>query len=245
MANKVAVITGISKGIGKAIGNKFEDESIKVVGFSRTPPQGKCTHWVKGDITVREDREKLKREVLEKFGHLDILVNNAGAGLCDTWQSTSENDLRHIFDINFFGLIELSRIFSEELVKAKGTIINVSSALGKIPVPCMGGYSATKCALNAFSDTLRIELQPKGVHVLNLVVGATDTEFIANSFGSLKPPPMSGIGKPEVLADRVYQAFTKKKKSIIYPCWYACLFVFIKLFPKIYEKTNIKQWNLK
>lgn len=245
MENRVAVITGISKGIGKAIGNKFENESIKVVGFSRTCPQGKYTHWVQGDITVKEDRERLIKEVLSNYGRIDVLVNNAGVGLCDTWQETTENNLRRIFETNFFALIELTKLFIDDLIKTKGTIINVSSALGKIPVPCMGGYSATKFAINAFSDTLRIELKPQGVHVLNLVVGTTETDFLSNSLGTRKPPPTPGIGNPNVLAHKVYQAYTRGKKQITYPGWYAYLFVFVKLFPKFYEYMNIKQWDLK
>lgn len=244
MNNKIAVITGISKGIGKAIGEKFEEESITVVGFSRTSLNGKCSHWVKGDMTIKEDRERLKKEVLEKYGKIDILVNNAGQGLIETWVNTSEKDLKSIFELNFFSMIELTKLFIPELKKTKGSIINVSSVLAKMPVPCMGGYCATKYAVDAFSDTLRMELKPYNVHVLNLTVGTLKTDFFPNCLGSLKAPPMPGLGFPNILASKVFNAYIKKKKSITYPYWHTFNIAFIRIFKSIYEFISIKLWKL-
>ncbi|EKD26392.1 MAG: oxidoreductase, short chain dehydrogenase/reductase family [uncultured bacterium] len=245
MEQHIAVVTGVSKGIGEAIGNKFENESIKVIGFSRTPPKGKCTYWIQGDITVKEDRERFKNEVLKKFGRIDVLVNNAGMGLIDTWEETKLDDLRKIFELNFFSLVDITKSFIPELKKSKGTIINVSSFLGKSSIACMGGYCATKFAVNAFSDSLRMELKPYGVHVLNLIVGLTDTSFKTNCLGSRKMPVFPSIGNPNTLANKVYQAFLKRKKEIFYPGWYYYMLAFIRLFPGLNEDMNIKQWNLK
>ena len=244
MDKKVAVITGISRGIGKAIGERFEDESVTVVGFSRSKPQGKCSLWVNGDVTSIEDRQRLLTSVLQKYGRVDILVNNAGLGMYNTWQDTAMEDLHRIFDINFFSLVEMTKLFVPELVKTRGTIINVSSVAGKMAVPCMGGYCATKYAVNAFSDSLRIELKPKGIHVLNLIVGRINTGFSRNSLGGRKPPQTPGAGHADLLAKKAYKAYVQGKREITYPSWYRVFMKIIKMLPGLYEKANIKKWGL-
>ena len=244
MRKKVAIITGISGGIGTALGNKFESESIIVVGFSRTSPIGKYNHWIKGDINIKEDRIRLRDEIIEKYGTIDILVNNSGQGLIETWENTSEIDLRSIFDTNFFSMVELTKLFIEDLKNSQGTIINVSSALGKLHMPCMGGYCATKFAVEAFSNSLRVELKPKKIQVLNLTVGLLKTNFLKNSLGSVTPPFIPGAGYPEVLAKKVYKAYCKKKREITYPVWYRPYIPFIKLMPAIYDYFCIKFWKI-
>ncbi|MCP3892000.1 MAG: SDR family NAD(P)-dependent oxidoreductase [Desulfobulbaceae bacterium] len=244
MEQKVAVITGSSKGIGKSLTEKFEKESIIVVGFSRTTPQGNLSHWVQGDINRKEDRDRLKNEVIEKYGRIDILINNAGVALIDSWEETEEADLRIMYETNFFSLVELSRLFVSELKKTQGTIINVSSVLGKLPVACMGGYCATKSALNAFSNSLRIELKPLGIHVLTLTVGLLKTDFLANALGSRQPPPFPGAGCPDKLANKTFRAYMKRKREITYPEWYTFYLPSVWLTPRLYEYFSIKTWKL-
>jgi short-subunit dehydrogenase len=244
MKKRVAVITGISKGIGREIGNRFAQESIVVIGFSRTSPDGKCSHWVKGDINEKEDRVRLRNEAIEKYGSIDILVNNSGQGLLEKWENTSEKDLRTIFDTNFFSMVEMSQLFIDDLQKTKGSIINVSSALGKMAMPCMGGYCATKFAVEAFSNSLRMELNPKEIHVLNLTVGALKTDFLRNCLGSMTSPPLSGLGCPEVLAKKVYKAYCKRKREVTYPAWYGSYLLFSKLLPSVSDSICRKQWKL-
>lgn len=244
MEQKIAVITGSSKGIGRSIAEKFLKESILVVGFSRTSPQGNLSHWIQGDINVAADRDRLKDEVVEKYGRIDILINNAGVGLIDNWVDTAESDLRTIYETNFFSLVELSKLFVPELKKTQGTIINVSSVLGKLPVACMGGYCATKFAVNAFSNSLRIELKPAGIHVLTLTVGLLKTDFLANSLGSRQAPSFPGAGCPDKLANKTFRAYTKSKREITYPEWYKYYLPSIKLTPRLYEYFSIKTWKL-
>lgn len=244
MDKKIVVITGASRGLGKAIALKFMNEGHSVVGFSRNKPDYPLSLWVSGDINEIESRAKLFQECIQTFGKVDILVNNAGRGHYETWEKTVLEDVRELFNINFISMIGVTQLFIPELVKTKGTIINTSSIAGKIPVPCMGLYCATKYAVNAFSDSLRIELKPKGVQVLNLIVGRVNTGFSTHALGHKKPPVTPGSGKPEMLAEKVYSAYLKGKKEIIYPGWYSFFLAFIRLFPSVYEYANIKKWGL-
>ena len=130
------------------------------------------------------------------------------------------------------------------LEPVKGTIINTGSFLGQCAMPCMGAYSATKFALRAFSDSLRIELKPRGLHVLHLTVGMTQTNFDAKALGSRKMPRMSGAGNPHVLARKAYNAYLKRKTDILYPAWYLWFEQFIRWFPGIYAFVCRKIWKL-
>lgn len=244
MKKKVAVITGISKGIGRAIGDKFESESIVVVGFSRTAPQGTRSNWVQGDVTSEEDRHRLRHEVMERYGRVDILVNNAGQGLLEPWETTTEHDLRSVFETNFFSMVEMTGLFLDDLRKTRGSIINVSSALGKMAMPCMGGYCATKFAVDGFSNSLRMEVASRGIHVLNLTIGALDTDFLGNCLGSKTCPPMPGIGSPERLATRVYRGYCRRKREITYPGWYRPYIWWARLFPSLNDYFTKKSWKL-
>lgn len=244
MKKKVAVVTGVSKGIGKSIGEKFENESITVVGFSRSEPRGKCTHWVQGDVTKKEDRDRLKKEVMENYGSIDILVNNAGQGIVEKWEDTPESEIRSVLELNFFSVVELTKLFLPELKKSKGTIINASSVLGKASTPYMGAYCSAKSAIDAFSDTLRMELKHQNVHVLNLTIGSQDTAFPENCLGSHAIPAMPILGNPDVLATKTYKAYVKRQKEITYPGWYVFYIGFARHCKTIYESINIKSWKL-
>lgn len=244
MDKKIIVITGASRGLGKALALKFLKEGHSVVGFSRNKPDYDLSLWVGGDITDRFSRATLLHECIEKFGKADILINNAGRGHYETWNKTALDDVTELFNTNFVSMIAMTQLFIPELIKTKGTVINVSSVAGKIAVPCMGLYCATKYAVNAFSDSLRIELKPKGVKVLNLIVGRVNTGFSAHALGQKKPPVTPGAGKPEVLAEKIYNAYIKGKKEIVYPGWYSLFIAFVRLFPSVYEYFNIKKWEL-
>ena len=244
MKDKVIVITGITKGIGKELAKVFLAQESIVCGFSRTEPQDTLSLWVQGDLTCEEDRKKLFETVLQKYGKVDVLINNAGLGHYDTWEDTPSEELRKLFELNFFSLVALTQLFSSSLKLTKGAIVNVSSIAGKLAVPCMGPYCATKFAVNAFSDSLRIELKPYGVHILNLVVGRINTGFSSRALGKRIPPVTPGAGSPQSLALKTYSALLHRKREITYPSWYPFFLQFVKLFPGIYSYANIKKWNL-
>ncbi len=244
MSKKVVFITGVSKGIGKALAEKFKKEGFFTAGLSRSKPDGlELDLFIKADL-VKDDKEKIVKELIRNTGRVDILINNAGVGLYESWENMSEKDLRYIFELNFFSVVSLTKSFIPYLKETKGTIINVSSVAGKIYVPFMGGYCATKFALNAFSDSLRAELKPYGIHVLNLIVGRINTGFSSRSLGSMKPPETPSFSTtPEKLAEKVYKAYLKKKREITYPYWYGFFILISKLFPDVYDSINLKKWK--
>jgi short-subunit dehydrogenase len=115
-----------------------------------------------------------------EFGYLDILVNNAGIGLSGRVEDLRAGDLRYLFEVNLVGPLNCVQAALPHMRRG-GRIINVSSIVGKRAIPKVGGYCATKFALNALSDTLRVEVAEQGVSVTTVYPGTTQTSFRDNS----------------------------------------------------------------
>ncbi len=241
---KFAVITGVSKGLGRALSEEFKKHGYKIIGISRNRGEANPDYFIPADLTKKEDIDRIFTEITKITDKVDVLINNAGIGIYEKWENISEEDLRKVFELNFFAVVFLTQKLLPLLKKSKGTIINVSSVAGKIYVPYMGAYCTTKYALNAFSDSLRAELQKDNVHVLNLIVGRISTGFSSRALGSRKPPETpAGSATPEDFAKAVYKAFIQKKREITYPWWYKPLIWLANKFPSIYDSKVLEKWE--
>ncbi len=241
--DRVALITGVSKGLGKSLALEFKKHGFKICGVSRTKPDINIDLYLQADLTQKEDINRVYNRFFENFSRIDILINNAGIGIYESWKDIKEEDLRKVYELNFFSYVFLTQKFLDNLIKTKGTIINVSSVAGKLYVPYMGAYCSSKYALNAFSDSLRAELKPYGVHVLNLIVGRINTGFSTRALGSLKPPSTPFSQSPENFAKAVYKAYKKRKREITFPFWYKFFIFFGNLFPNLYDSLALKSWE--
>ncbi|NPA51799.1 MAG: SDR family NAD(P)-dependent oxidoreductase [Aquificae bacterium] len=241
--DKTVLITGVSKGLGKALALEFKKNGFNVCGVSRTKPDFEIDYHITADLTVKRDIQKVYDTFFERFNKIDVLINNAGIGLYESWKDTKEQDLRKLCELNFYSYVFLTQKFLNHLIKTQGTIINVSSVAGKLYVPYMGAYCASKYALNAFSDSLRVELKPFKVHVLNLIVGRINTGFSSRALGSLEPPKTPFNASSQKFAKTVYKAYQKKKREITYPLWYKYFILLAKLFPSIYDRISLSSWE--
>jgi len=239
---KTALITGISKGLGKALAVRFKKEGFNIIGISRSQPDFQVDGFYRVDLTDFSEIERVSTEILKDW-NVDLLINNAGIGIYESWEEMDIEDLRKTFDLNFFSVIYLTKLFLPEIKRRRGSIINVSSVAGKLYVPYMGGYCASKYALNAFSDSLRAELLEDNVHVLNLIVGRINTGFSQRALGSKKPPHTPFGSSPEKFADAVYKAYIKKKREITFPVWYRYFIWLARAFPSVYDRLSYKKWN--
>jgi len=245
MKNKTAIITGISKGLGIAFTKKFQQKGFFVIGISRSKPPTPPDLWIQGDLTKPQERQKIIQQIKNSKRKIHILFNNAGVGAYETWEKLEEQSLRQLFELNFFSIVSLTNACIPLLKQTQGTIINTSSIAGELYVPCMGAYCASKAALTFYSNSLRAELSPKNIHVLNLIVGRINTGFSSRSYGSKQTPDTPGSsGDAQKLADKVYEAYQKQKRSITYPAWYTAAALFAKTFPKFYDRENRKRWKL-
>jgi NAD(P)-dependent dehydrogenase (short-subunit alcohol dehydrogenase family) len=130
------------------------------------------------DITDAASVTLAVASTLQQFGKIDVLINNAGYTMLGALEEISDQQTRQVFDVNVFGALRMIRAVVPQMRKqGTGCIINISSIAGKLSTPVNGTYSATKFALEALSDALRLELAPFGIHVVVVEPGAIQTRF--------------------------------------------------------------------
>lgn len=170
---------------------------------------------VKTDVAYRESVERMVGRVVEEFGTLDVLVNNAGAGLSGRVAELREEDLRHVFEANVMGAVHCIQAALPHMGRG-GRVINVSSVVGKRAVPKVGGYCATKFALNALSDALRVEVAGRGISVTSVYPGTTRTAFGENSRRTREESKgwRPGGVPPEKVAEKIADAAERGGRDV-------------------------------
>src|SRR5918995_5123213 len=196
MANikPVALVTGASSGIGNAAALALAQAGFDVVGTSRNAsrvaPQGGVT-FLDLDVTSDASVSTLVRGVIERFGRIDVLVNNAGTGAAGAAEESSVAQDQRVFDINFFGLVRMTKaVLPYMRAQGRGRIINISSVLGFVPQPYMAVYAASKHAVEGYSESLDHEVREHGVRVLLVQPAYTKTGFDTNAAQPDTPLPL-------------------------------------------------------
>ncbi|MEB3358078.1 MAG: SDR family oxidoreductase [Synechococcales bacterium] len=182
-ASPVVLITGCSSGIGNALARCFHDAGFQVVATARCldalqplAVQGMDTDVL--DVTNTYEIRQVVERVLAEKGRIDVLVNNAGYGLMAPTLDVAPAELRSQFHTNVFAPLELVQAVAPAMREAgRGLIINIGSVSGVVTTPFAGVYCASKAALHALSDALRMELAPFGIRVMTVQPGAIRSSF--------------------------------------------------------------------
>ena len=187
---KVVIVTGASSGIGKETALAFGRAGARVVMVAR---RGELLRQIAGenpqlqlrplpaDITQSDAANEIVATTLREFGRIDILVNNAGLGQRGPFAELNFDDARRVMDINFFALLRCTQAVVPVLRRqGAGQIVNISSIVGVIATPQNSIYCASKFAVRALSDSLRLELRSAGIDVITILPGHTNTPFFAN-----------------------------------------------------------------
>lgn len=179
LAGKVALITGVSQGIGLACASSLLAEGAVVVGTSRSaPPDAAGLTYLQLDMTDPGAPERAVSETVERSGSLDILVNNVGSG--DLWQGFADEpdaEWHEVFELNLMAAVRTTRAALPHLVDGGGVVVNVSSINGHLPVTSIYSYSALKAALDNFTVGLSQEFAPRGVRVVGVAPGPVETRM--------------------------------------------------------------------
>lgn len=216
---KTVLITGASRGIGKAIAVEFANRGYNVIGtYLQAEEQvtelekqlaGKVeVLFVKTDVCSKSDLQNLKEKALERFGAIDVLVNNAGAILRDAgWPDYDDESFEKSLRINVKGAIDLCREFTPVLKEQKGNIINITSTYGVLGGAPVLGYTTAKAALINATISLAAELAPD-IRVNGVSPGNVDTDMTSGApdefiKATIESTPLKRLGKPQEVAKAV------------------------------------------
>lgn len=256
MSDNVVVVTGASTGIGQATAEAFAREGATVVLAARS--EGRLVR-IAGDIEQAGGRavpmavdvtdrsavfEKMNG-VAEAQGRIDVLVNNAGIGLLSPVNDMDPEELKRVFEVNFFGLIWCTQAVLPCMISQKrGRIINVSSVAGKRALPHISAYCASKFAVQAFSDSLRMEAAEHGITVSVVCPPRVDTTFHNTPLMRQKGQRMSApsISAESVAAEIVRTARKGRREVVV--SFYGKFFVFCHwLSPRLLDWIMKRLWT--
>ena len=229
MKRKTILITGASSGIGRALATRFARDGARLVLTARSqdaldsvarevaPAE---TAVIPADLRDAASLASLCEQAIERFQTIDILVNCAGVGLYAPSFLSPPELVDDLMSLNFLAPVELTRRLLPS-IPSGGTIINISSIAGKVPLPWLPIYSASKYALNAYSDCLRMELSQAGIHVLCVCPGFVDTAFRTNVLQGEIPEPVAGQKRFMITAEQCAEAtldgLRRRKRTVVTP----------------------------
>lgn len=221
VSDQVIVITGGTSGIGLATARRAAQRGARVVLCSRNEPElqetvrviqerGGTARGVVADVANVEDVERLADTAIEEFGSLDTWVNNAGVSFYGRLTEVAIEDMRRLFEVNFWGTVYGSRAAVRRLRGTGGALINIGSIVSDRAIPLQGAYSASKHAVKAFTDALRMELEEERVPISVTLIkpSAIDTPYFqhAKNYMAVEPKPPAPVYAPEVVANAILRA---------------------------------------
>ena len=248
--NKIVVVTGGSSGLGRVIAETFHRAGAKLALVALEKPDvekaaaeiGGDTLPISADITRQEDVDHIFETVKKHFSQLDVLVNNAGRTMRGTVLGTTPEQYQALFDLNVLGTIRCTRAAASMLLERKGHIVNIGSLAAKTAVKYVGAYPVSKFAVAAFSQQLRLELGPEGLHVLLVCPGPIRRENerlypLEGLEGIPESARKPGAGvkvkriDPNYLAQKILTYCEKRKPELVIPGKARILFALSQLSP--------------
>lgn len=219
--DKVVIITGSSRGIGNAIAREFAKEKAKVVVCgSKLENAIKAVEEIKKDLNITEDRllpvglnmkdsldiKRVVSEVTAKWGRIDVLINNAGITSNVSLLDSTDEEFKEMFDVNFFGVVSLTREVVKYMKDTGGSIINTSSMVGTYGGRNQSAYASSKFAINGLTKSLAKELGMYKIRVNAVAPGVVGTDMVKENVteemkaGLIRMTPLMKMAEPKDLA---------------------------------------------
>lgn len=237
VAGARVLLTGASRGIGAATAQELARRGASLAIVARSVKAlasvaeecrdlGADVQVIVADMSREAEVRAMVATADKGLGGIDVLVNNAGLGLTDPVSELDPADLRYVFEVNVMAPhVATVAVLPGMLSRRQGRIINVGSVASHVSTPNLGGYSATKFALKALTDALRMELQGTGVGATLICPGPIATEFVVNSRGEVHGRmPTRPIGAPpRDVAKAICKAITHGSAELFIPAYYQAI----------------------
>lgn len=242
---KVVLITGASQGIGAACAAEFAGAGARLSLAARSEDGlraagGADALVTAADLTTEEGRRRAVDRTLERYGAIDILINNAGIGLYrPSWEAPME-EVRRMMELNFFTVVGMTQLVAPQMRKRRsGMVVNVGSIAGKMTLPWLTLYSASKYALGSLTEGLRMELRGDGVRAMLVCPGYVLTGFQKNVIAGQAPPKVIegrrfAISAPDCARD-IRRGVERNARTVVTPKSGWFLIAAMRLFPSIVE----------
>ena len=257
---KVVLVTGGSDGLGLAIARAFAERKARIALAARTPEKlaaaaetfracGGEVHTIAADVTQQADVERMIAATIERFGRLDVLVNNAGRSARGEVLSTTAADFAELLELNFLSAVRCTLAAAPHLLSAGGHVVNIGSLAAKSATRYMGAYPASKYPLAAYSQQLRLELGPRGLHVLLVCPGPiarSEPREYANAADLPEAARKPGAGvkvsrlTPESVATAVVRGCERRQAELVLPGKARLLFALAQLSPRLGDWLLVK-----
>jgi NAD(P)-dependent dehydrogenase (short-subunit alcohol dehydrogenase family) len=258
---KTVLVTGASRGVGESVAQLFARKGWQVAATARNP--GNLGPWAQAanvagvhlDVTDAASIRQAVEETESRFGGIDVLVNNAGAGLGGAIEGVTRQELLALFELNVFGLVAMAQAVLPLMRRqSSGVIINVSSAAGRVGLPFLAPYSASKFAVEGLTESMDYELAPFGIRAKLVEPGGIRTEFAHDWAQSAAYDPVAasvrkryaaGAKKaagPRGVAEAIFRAATDKKHRLRYTAnGSAALLMLNRVLPKAMWRALIEK----
>lgn len=231
------LLTGASRGIGEATAVELARRGANLLLAARSKvalddvaaearKEGVEVHTMVVDVAEEAQVRAMVRRAEKVLGGVDVLINNAGLGLAAPIEELDPADLRYVFEVNVVAALVATRAALPGMLKrGRGHIINVGSVASHIVTPNLGGYSATKFALKALTDALRMEIREHGITVTLVCPGAIKTDFVVNSRGEPEGRlPLKPVGaSTEEVGRAIANAIARRQAEVFVPPYYQAL----------------------
>ncbi len=257
-SGKVVIVTGGSSGLGPHDRGHVRRTRAQVViaahgadALQQTAAElsrhGNSVTAIVTDVTRQDSVDALIAQTIARFGRIDVLVNNAGRSSRRGVLETTPEDFAALVELNLLGLVRMTRAAAPHLLATKGHLVNIGSLAGKSATRFMGAYPASKFAVSAYSQQLRLELEPEGLHVLLVCPGpiahdeprAADSERAREDVGDIpesarKPGAGAKVKllRPDVLAEKIVHACESRQPELVLPGKARLLFAISALSPR-------------
>jgi short-subunit dehydrogenase len=252
---KICLITGASSGLGLSISRAFARCGAHVIMNARTigpldenaailkDAGGKVTSCP-GDVTSQADVERIAEYVRTQFGGIDLLCNCAGQSTRKGVLATTPEDFQQLWEINFLSAVRTTRAFADGLISRQGHVVNIGSLASKVATRYYGAYPASKFALAAYSQQLRLELGPQGLHALLVCPGpikraGQTPRYVADAAGIPESAQQPGGGAKirgldsDWLAERILTACERRQAELIVPAKVRLLLALGAISPRL------------